>query len=214
MKSILIIGLGKTGRHLAERFVELKNEVMVIDKKEDLVNDVAPLVTASQIGDCSRDMYISSLGIQNFDICICAIAEDFQASLEITALLKDHNAKFLVAVAHSQVHEKFLYRIGADQVLYPEREIAFRIATQYSMDNILDYIKVDGDYSILEIKAPASWIGKTIVQAQVRNKYMINIVAIKVNGKTTLMLDGDYVFNTEDTLFIMGDMKNIQKLAK
>lgn len=212
MKTILIIGLGRTGKHMAMRFMQLKNEVLAIDIKEELVNDIAPHVTAAQIGDCSREAYIASLGIRNFDICVCAIAENFQASLEITALLKDHNARFIVSLAHGEVHEKFLYRIGADRVLYPQREMALRVATQYSMDDILDYVNIGDDFSILEIRTPASWIGKTIVEANVRSVHNINVLCTRVDGKTTPIVSPQYVFNSSDHLMIMGSVRDVQKL--
>ncbi len=214
MKSILIIGLGRTGRHMAQRFMKLKNEVLAIDIDEGLVDDIAPTVTAAQIGDCTREAYMDTLGIRNFDICVCAIAENFQASLEITALLKDHHARFIVSLAHSEVHEKFLYRIGADRVLYPQREMALRVATQYSMDDIFDYVNIGDDYSILEIRTPQSWIGKTVMQANVRSVHNINVLCTRADGKTTPLVSPDYIFNEADTLMIMGHMKDVQKLMK
>ena len=170
MKSILLIGLGRFGATMAMKLHELKHEVMAIDISEERINAILPYVTSAQIGDCTNEQYMSSIGVRNFDLCIVAIGDNFQSSLETTALLKDLGAKFVLSRANRDIHAKFLLRNGADQVVYPEKEMAIRSAVRYSTDNIFDYIELTPDHSIYEVPVPSSWIEKSIVQINVRNK--------------------------------------------
>ena len=169
MKSILLIGLGRFGATMAMKLHELKHEVMAIDISEERINAILPYVTSAQIGDCTNEQYMSSIGVRNFDLCIVAIGDNFQSSLETTALLKDLGAKFVLSRANRDIHAKFLLRNGADQVVYPEKEMAIRSAVRYSTDNIFDYIELTPDHSIYEVPVPSSWIEKSIVQINVRN---------------------------------------------
>jgi len=157
MKSILLIGLGRFGATMAMKLHELKHEVMAIDISEERINAILPYVTSAQIGDCTNEQYMSSIGVRNFDLCIVAIGDNFQSSLETTALLKDLGAKFVLSRANRDIHAKFLLRNGADQVVYPEKEMAIRSAVRYSTDNIFDYIELTPDHSIYEVPVPSSW---------------------------------------------------------
>ena len=214
MKAVLIIGLGRFGRFAALRLTELGNEVLAIDSREELVNDIAPHITAAAIGDCTREAYMSTLGISNFDLCICAIGDDFQASLEIVALLKDCGAQYVIARAYSEVHEKFLLRMGADRVIFPEREMGRRVAAQYSMNNLTDYIELSPEYSIVEMPVPEPWIGRTVIECEVRNKYRVNIIAYKDGGKLYPLLDPKHPFACDELLVIMGHVDDLAKLSK
>lgn len=213
MKSVLVIGLGRFGRFAALRLTELGNQVLVIDTNEELINDIAPSVTAAAIGDCTREKYIASLGVSNFDLCICAIGDNFQASLEIVALLKDYDAKCIVARAYSEVHEKLLLRMGADRVMFPEREMGRRVASMYSMDNLTDYIELSEEYSIIELPVPAAWIGRTVVECNVRGKHRVNILAYKEGAKFHPLLDLSHPFACDEQLIVMGHTKDLQKLS-
>ena len=173
MKSILLIGLGRFGATMAMKLYELKHEVMAIDISEERINAILPYVTSAQIGDCTNEQYMASIGVRNFDLCVVAIGDNFQSSLETTALLKDLGAKFVLSRANRDIHAKFLLRNGADQVVYPEKEMAIHSAVRYSTDNIFDYIELTPDHSIYEVPVPESWVGKSIVQINVRNKYSI-----------------------------------------
>ncbi|MBQ1352087.1 MAG: TrkA family potassium uptake protein, partial [Oscillospiraceae bacterium] len=144
MKTILLIGLGRFGKHIAIHLNQLGHEVMAIDKSEERVADVLPFVTSAQIGDSTNAAFLESLGIRNFDVCIVAIGNDFQSSLETTSLLKELGGKLVVARASRDVQEKFLLRNGADEVVYPEKQLAKWTAIRYSADHILDYIELDG----------------------------------------------------------------------
>ena len=182
MKSVLVIGLGRFGRHIAQRMMELGNDVMVVDKNEELVEQYSPEFTDSLIGDCRNEAVLRSLGVSNFDICIVAIGEDFQASLEITSLLKELGAKFVVSKANRDRQAKFLMKIGADEVIYPEKETAEKLAVRYNAKNIFDFIELTPEYSIYEIPILPAWAGRSISELNIRRKYHINIIAVKNSG--------------------------------
>ena len=211
MKSVLLIGLGRFGRHIAKKLNELSHEVMAIDKKEELVNEVLPYVTNAQIGDSTNEEFLMSLGVGNFDICFVAISDDFQSSLETTSLLKELGAKFVISRAERDVQEKFLLRNGADQVVYPEKQVASWAAIRYSADHILDFIELDDEFAIFEVTTPANWIGKTIGQIDIRKKFGINIMAIKQDVKLCLTINPDTVLNEGETMLVIGEYKDIQK---
>lgn len=211
MKSILLIGLGRFGATMAMKLHELKHEVMAIDISEERINAILPYVTSAQIGDCTNEQYMSSIGVRNFDLCIVAIGDNFQSSLETTALLKDLDAKFVLSRANRDIHAKFLLRNGADRVVYPEKEMAIRSAVRYSSDNIFDYIELTPDHSIYEVPVPSSWVEKSIVQINVRSKYHISILAVKIGKELHTLPGADYVFIGNETLVILGANTDIKK---
>ncbi len=211
-KSVLLIGLGRFGRHMAQKLLDLHHEVLAIDKDEERVNDALPYVTNAQIGDSTNEKFIASLGVRNFDLCVVAIGDDFQSSLETTALLKDYGAPFVLARAARDVHMKFLLRNGADDVIYPERQMASWAAVRYSADHIFDYVELTPDHAIYEISVPEAWVGRSIVQVNVRQKYKINILATKREGQVTPIPGADHEFRADETLFILGADRDVQKV--
>ena len=211
MKSILLIGLGRFGKHIAKKLNELNHEVMAVDKCEELINDVLPFVTNAQIGDSTNKEFLSSLGVSNYDVCIVTISSNFQSSLETTSLLKELGAKFVVSRAERDVQEKFLLRNGADEVVYPEKQVASWAAIRYSADHILDYIELDDDVAIFEVTIPENWVGKTIGQIVIRKKFGINIMALKNQEKLDLTVHSDTVLLEGGTLLVLGKLKHIQK---
>lgn len=211
MKSILLIGLGRFGRHIAIKLQELGHEVMAIDNQEHRIDAALPYVTNAQIGDSTDEEFLTSLGVRNFDVCIVAIGDDFQSSLETTSLLKELGAKMVVSRAARDVHAKFLLRNGADEVVYPEKQLAAWTAIRYSSDHIFDYIELSGGYSIFEVSIPDSWIGKSIAQLDVRRNYNINIMALKRDGNVDMNITPDMVLNSDETLLVLGKNKDIQK---
>lgn len=211
MKSVLLIGLGRFGKHIAFHLYQLGHEVMAVDVKEECVNTVLPYVTNAQIGDSRNAVFLESLGVKNFDVCFVAIGKDFQSSLETTANLKELGAKLVVSMAASEVHSKFLLRNGADEVVYPEKQIAKWAAIRYSADHILDYIEIDDDHSIFEVSVPNSWIGKSIGQLDIRKKYNINIMVIKQKGKMNAAVTPDMILTEEQTMLVLGEYKALQK---
>ena len=211
MKSVLLIGLGRFGRHMARKLQELDHEVLAIDDNEERVNEALSIVTNAQIGDATNEEFVKSLGVRNFDLCVVAIGDDFQSSLETTALLKENGAKFVLARASREVHAKFLLRNGADDVVYPESQMAEWAAVRYSSDHIFDYIELTEDYSTFETAVPVSWVGKTVVELAVRQKYRINILAIRRDGKVEPMPGPNHRFLLDETMFILGDNRDVQK---
>lgn len=215
MKSILLIGLGRFGRHMAQKFNELNQEVLAVDIDEERVNDILPFVTDAQIGDSTSEAFLSSLGVRNFDLCVVAIGDDFQSSLETTSLLKDLGAPFVLARASRDVHAKFLLRNGADAIIYPEKDMAVRAAVKYSADNIFDYISLTPDYSIYETEVPVWWVGKTIVQLAVRTKHHINVLALKHGDNDMEPLPSpDHVFRGDERMLILGRNKDIERFLQ
>ena len=211
MKSILLIGLGLLGKHIAVHLNELGHEVMAVDSNEERVNEVMPFVTSAQIGDSTNAEFLRSLGIGNYDICIVTISDNFQESLETTSLLKELGAKCVVSRAERDVQEKFLLRNGADHVVYPEKQIAKWTAMRYTTDHIFDYIEIDRQHAIFEVEIPESWVGKSIGELDIRRKYGINILATKQDGKTNVTVTPNLVLTRDLTILALGEYKELQK---
>ena len=213
MKSILVIGLGRFGYHLALKFAELGNDVMVADIDDELVERYSNEFEDSRICDCSDENVIESLGVSNFDYCVVAVGTNFQSAMEITALLKEFGAKCVIAKAGSARHAALLKKIGADQVIYPERDVAQKTAIRLNVKNIFDYIELTDDYAVYEIPVPADWVGKTVGTVDVRRKYSLNIIAVKRSGKLDTELTADYVFLADEHLVVIGRADRVYKLA-
>ena len=211
MKNILLIGLGRFGRHIALQLSKLGHEVMAVDINEERVNESLPIVTNAQIGDSTNTEFLRSLGIGNFDVCIVTIGGNFQNSLETTSLLKELGAKLVVSRAERDVQEKFLLRNGADEVVYPEKQVANWAAIRYTADHIRDYIEVDDAHAIFEVEVPEEWIGKTVGELDIRRKYSINIMATKENGKINMAVSPETVLTDNITLLVLGAYKELQK---
>ena len=211
MKSVLLIGLGRFGKHIAMKLNQLGHYVMAIDKEEERVDAVLPYVTSAQIGDSTNADYLETLGIRNFDVCIVAIGNDFQSSLETTSNLKELGAKLVVSRASRDVQAKFLLRNGADEVIYPEKQMANWAAIRYSADHILDYIELDDGYAIFEVSVPENWIGLSVGEIDIRKKYNVNILGFKNNGKMDMGITPNTVFKNDQTLLVVGEYKALQK---
>ena len=211
MKSILLIGLGRFGRHIAIKLDELNHQVMAVDNNESRVEAVLPYVRNAQIGDATNEDFIRSLGVRNFDVCIVAIGDNFQSSLETTSLLKELGAKMVVSRAARDVHAKFLLRNGADEVVYPEKQLASWTAIRYSVDHIFDYVELDEEHGIFEISIPDAWIGKTVGELDIRKKYNVNIMALRCNGVLDMNIASETLLGDDQTMLVLGNIKNIQK---
>lgn len=212
MRSMLVIGLGRFGRHLATKLGELGNEVMVVDRDEAAVNRVMPYVTAAHIGDCMDEEVVRSLGVRNFDVCFVCISDNFQSSLEITSLLKEAGAHMVVSKTDREMHAKFLLKIGADAVIHPERDMAYRTAIKYSAKNAFDYIELTPEYAIFETTPPVGWIGHTVNDMKVRSRYNVNIIGIKNGTHVTPLIDASHVFSEDEHLLVAGGQKDVLKL--
>ena len=211
MKNILLIGLGRFGRHLAVELNELGHEVMAVDDDEDRVNEILPYVTNAQIGDSTNADFLKSLGIGNFDICFVTISANFENSLETTSLLKELGAKIVISRAERDIQKKFLLRNGADQVVYQERQVAKWASIRYTADHILDYMEIDASHAIFEAEVPEEWLGKTIGELDVRRKYNINIIAVKDKGGVNIALSTDTLLKQDATILVIGEHKAIKR---
>ena len=205
MKSCLVLGLGRFGRHLAGKLMELGNEVMVVDQDEERVARMASGVTAACVGDCQDEQVLASLGIRNFDVCFVCIRDDFQCSLEATAALKDLGARCVVARADQEKQIKFLKKIGADYVVHTEMDMAFRTAMRFSARNAFDYFELTPSYAVFEIETPQAWEGRTVAQVDVRRRYNVNILGVKNDEEIEPLLDPEYRFRPDAHLIIAGD---------
>ena len=211
MKNILLIGAGRFGRHIAMQLSQLGHQVMAVDTNEERINDVLPFVTNAQIGDSTNEEFLRTLGIGNFDVCFVTISSNFQNSLETTSLLKELGAQYVVSRAERDVQAKFLLRNSANNVVYPEKQMAKWAAIRYTANHIFDYIEFDEQHAIFEVKVPKDWIGKSVGELDVRRKFGINILGIKRGGKTDVSVMSDTILSENITILALGEYKALQK---
>ena len=204
MKSILIIGMGRFGRSLSEKLLELGNDIMIVDKRDEIINELAPRFTNALIGDATNLSVLKSLGVNNFDVCFVAIGENFQSSLEVTSQLKELGAKYVVSKASSELQAKFLSRCGADEVTYPERDMAEKLAVRFNADNIFDYLEISAEFGLFEIAVPKKWVGNTVSGTKARQAHNIKGIAVKHDGTMEMLTGADYVFRADDHLVVIG----------
>ena len=212
MKSILMIGMGHFGTHLCMNLSRLDNEIMIVDKCEERLEDLLPYVTSAKIGDCTNVKVLESLGVSNFDLCIVSIGSNFQSSLEITSLLKDLGAKHILSKANRDIHAKFLQRNGADEVIFPDRDVAAKLAVRLSADNVFDYINLADGYSIYEIAPRRDWVGKSVLDLNFRARYHLSIIGVKYGDHTRILPGADYTFKADEHLMVIGLQKDIEKI--
>ncbi len=211
MKTVLLIGLGRFGLHAAQQLSRMGHEVMAVDINEERVNQALPFVTAAQIGDSTNEGFLRSLGVDNYDLCLVAIGKDFQSSLETTSLLKELGARQVVSRSEQDVQSKFLLRNGANDVVYPEKQMAKWTAIRYTSNHILDYIELDDTHSIFEVSVPKAWIGLTIGKLDIRRKFGINIIAYRKDGKLSVTVLPDMVLTYDMSLMVVGEYKALHK---
>lgn len=214
MKNVLLIGLGRFGRHMAQKMYDIHNQVLAIDKDERRVQDAMGYVTNAEIGDATDPALIDSLGVRDFDLCVVTMGHDLQASLEITSLLKKHGAPFVLTRASRDAHAQFLLACGADDVIYPEKQMANWAAVRYGSDHIFDYICLSKEHAIYETEIPSSWIGHTLVELQVRQRYHLNILAIRKNGQVDPLPLPNHQFSHDERVILLGSEKDVQKFLK
>ncbi len=214
MKSFLVIGLGRFGQHLSRRLTELGNEVMAVDTHEEKIHAVMNVVTSVEIGDCTDAEVLDSIGVGNFDACFVCVSSNFQSSLVITDLLKEKGAKRVVSRAARDVQAKFLRRNGADDVVYPERGYAERLALRFSKTNVFDYIELADDVSIYEIATIPAWRGKSVIDLDFRAKYKCSILAVKKHGMTDVLPGADFIFEGDEHLMVFGKDEDMKKLMQ
>ena len=209
MKSILLIGLGRFGRHIAEKLHDMQHDVLAVDHDEDRVNRILPLVTNALIADSTNADFLQSLDIPSFDVCIVAIGDDFQSSLETTSLLKEFGARYVVARASRDMHEKFLLRNGADETVYPERQLALWTAIRCGSNHILDYFPLSDEYAIYEVPVPRTWAGKSIGELDVRRRHHLNILGIKADDRIDLNISAQTILAANAAVLVAGKQEDV-----
>lgn len=213
-KSVLVIGLGVFGRHLALKLKEQGNDVCVVDMDEDTVDALRGEFSNMYVADCTKKGALKDLGVSSYDVCVVAIGENFQSSLEITALLKELKAKKVISKATTEIQEKFLKLVGADEIVYPERDIAEKTAIICNQSRVFDYFELGNFLGIYEVQVPKTWVGKSLKALDLRNKYKVNICALKVQGVYFEVPSADYIFNENDHAIVIGNEKYVTKIAK
>lgn len=211
MKSVLLIGLGRFGKFIAMKLHAMGHQVMAVDTSEERVNAVLPFVTNALIGDSTNEEFLISLGIRDYDACIVAIGDNFQNSLETACLLKELGAAKVIARASKEMQEKFLLRNGADEVVYPEKQLAAWTAIRCASENILDYIELDEEYAIFELAIPSAWNGKSILELDIRKKYSINVLGIRENGRLNMRISPDTMLGSGTSILVLGREKAVHK---
>lgn len=215
MKTYLVIGLGRFGASLATQLCTLGAEVLAVDVRSDLVQQVANAVTHAVVGDAQDKEVLRSLGARNFDCAVIAIGDDLAASVLITMNLKELEVPYIVCKAHDETHRKVLEKLGVDRVVIPEQEHAQRLGRSLYRHNVLDYIELSQSHGILEVPAPKTWIGKTLRELNVRAKLGVNIIAVENGGRTNVSPAADYAIQPGDTLVVLGEnyaLEAVQKL--
>ena len=214
MKSILVIGMGRFGRNLAAELLQLGNEVMVVDEREELIDELSSSFPDCHIGNCTNENVLKSLDVKSFDICFVTIGTNFESSLIITILLKKLGAKKIIAKASQEIQANILTTIGAAEVIYPERDMAQSLAVKYSASNVFDYLELSDEYGIFEIPVLSYWVGQSIIKIDVRKKYKINIIAIKNGDRLSVSPAADYIFKESDHIVVVGKPKEVLKLTE
>ncbi len=214
MKTILLIGAGQFGVHLAKKLNSLGHEIMAVDSREERVDQILPYCTSAQIGDASSTDFLQTLGIEDYDVCFVTIGDNFQDSLETTSLVKELGARFVVARASNDVHAKFLLRNGADQIIYPEKQVADWAAIKCSSEHILDFMDLGSDFGLFEIDVPDGWIGKSLAELDIRRRHHINVIGKKQRGVLDVTLSPDTVFVPGETILVLGTKRDFYKTFK
>ena len=211
----MIIGMGRFGQHLCRNLAALDNEIMIVDQEEERLEDMLPLVVSAKIGDCTNETVLRSLGVANFDLCFVCIGTNFQSSLEITSMVKELGAKYVVSKANRDIHAKFLLKNGADEVIYPDRDIAEKLAVRYSANHVFDYIELTDEFSIYEIPPLSEWVGRSLKELMLRNVYHISILAIKrPDGRMNMMPGAEYAIRGDDHLMVIGTKGDINGILE
>lgn len=214
MKNVLLIGLGRFGRHMAQKLSDLNHQVLAIDRNEHKIQEAMSYVTNAEIGDASDPALIEALGVKDFDLCVVTMSHDLQASLEITALLKKNGAPFVLVRVSRDAHAQFLLACGADEIIYPEKQMADWAAVRYTGDHVYDYTRLSSDYAIYETEIPDNWVGRTVADLGVRQRYRLNILALRRNGAVDPMFGPATAFRTGDRIILLGSDRDVQKFLR
>lgn len=214
MKAYVVIGLGRFGSEVARQLYSLGCEVLALDMRSDLVQQISKDVTHAVVGDGQDIEVLKALGVRNMDCAIIAIGDDLAASVLATMNMKELGIPYVVCKAHDDTHRRVLEKLGADRVVIPEKENAARLARSLSTPNVLDYIELSEDYGIVEVPAPKSWHEKSLKDLNVRAKLGVNILAVRRQGKINVSPTADFVIRSGDIMVVLGDSLALEALQK
>ena len=214
MKSFLIIGMSTFGQHLLKELSNKKCDVFIADVDENVITPYLSYAVSAKIADCTNEQVLKTFGVDEFDCCFVCLGGNFTEALEVSSLLKELGAKKVIAEVNREREKKFLLRNGADEVVYPEEDMAIRVAAEESSDSVFDFFELSDGFSIYEIVVPSSWTGKSLKELRVREKYNINIIAAKKNGHIVPVLSPDSKFSSDEHLIVMCHMEDIRKFIK
>ncbi|MDD4503973.1 MAG: TrkA family potassium uptake protein [Clostridiaceae bacterium] len=216
MKQFIVIGIGRFGSAVAERLCQLGHEVLVIDTDEEAIQKISEKVTHSVTADATDEGVLKSLGVRNFDVAVVAIGSDIQSSIMTTLMLKEMGVGYVVAKAQNELHAKVLLKIGADRIVFPERDMGERVAHNLIASNILEYIELSSEHSIIEYAAPDSWVGKDLRDVNMRAKYGVTVVAIRnmKDERINISPKADNEIKAGDIMIVIGDNDDLKKLEK
>ena len=212
-KQFIVIGLGRFGSSLAKTVSELGHDVLAIDKEEDRVQEIADYVTHSIQMDATDELTLKNIGIRNFDIAVVSIS-DVQENIMAALLIKEMGARFIIATARNEKHKRVLSKIGVDKVILAEQDMGIRVAHNLVSSNILDYIELSSEYSIMEIEALDEWVGETLKDLALRKKYGINVVAIKNIKNVNVSPSADDIINASDIIVALGSVNALRSFEK
>lgn len=211
-KQFIVIGCGRFGSSVAKTLYNMGHDVLAIDHNEEIVQDISDEVTHSVQADATDEAVLKSLGVRNFDVAIVTIGSNIQSSIMVTSIIKELGINHVVAKAQNEIHSKILFKIGADRVVFPERDMGTRVAHNLISSNILDYIELSSDYSIMEITAFDEWIGKTLLQLNIRSRFGLNVMAIKQGAEINISPMANDIIKKDDVLIVVGHNKAFKKL--
>jgi trk system potassium uptake protein TrkA len=214
MKSYMVIGMGRFGSEVSRQLCALGCEVLAVDSSSDLIQQISGDVTHAVVANARDKEVLKALGAKDFDCAIVAIGGSLADSVLATMNLKELGVPKIVCKAHNETHRQVLQKLGADQIVIPEKENAARLAKNLVSPNVLEYIELSEEYGIIEVPAPASWVGKTLVQLNVRAKLGVNIIAIEHEGKINVAPGANYLIQAEDIMVILGDTAALQAVQK
>lgn len=214
MKSFLILGMSTYAQHLCREFARLGCDVMIADIDSDVIEPMIPYSVSAKICDCTNREILEDFGVDEFDTCFVCMGGNFTETLETTYLLRELGANKIITEVNREIELKFVLRNGADQAIYPEKDVALRVASRESCDSVFDAIELSGGYSIYETEVPKQWKGKSVRELNVRAKYNMNIIALKIGDELKPMLSPDYLFGKDEHLLLMCHEDDIRKLFK
>lgn len=212
-KEFVVFGLGRFGGAVAKALAESGSEVLVVDKDEEQIQELADTVTYAVQADVCDSETIASLGIGNYDAAIVAIGQSLEASVMITILAKEMGVPFVLAKARNEIHAKVLKKVGADRIVFPEKETGIRIANNLVLGNLFNATELSETTSIMELDVPAAWDGHSLRELNLRQSYKVNVIGLKHNGRVEINMDPDELLVENDTLVVIGNNEVLNKLA-